>query len=187
MKLKKINYLLIVILMIFSLGCEKEDEKLYSEIGDDIIFTDSFSPADWENPVARKPVVSGDKDIGVFIDEDVIDPKLRNILSTINSFISIIRTENDSGLDKILTPAAFNSFELRNKELVFRDKYQLRIENPTNLYTDVFWIKFKLLFSQKSFVGSVELEFKDEQCLISDFENAVFKEVVEFFSKGSDN
>ena len=39
----------------------------------DIVYTDNFSPNDWENPVLRKQIVGGDKDIGVFVKDDTID------------------------------------------------------------------------------------------------------------------
>ena len=144
----------IVLFLIFSLlfSCKKkEEERLYNESNDDIVYTDSFSPPEWERPVSRRHVKSGDNQIGTFIADDVIDPRLRAIMKTISDFVKINTMEDKESLATILTPAAYNSFVLRNSDILINDPYTLRIQLPDNPKIKTFWLSKLFITLYKSF------------------------------------
>ncbi|MBR3731731.1 MAG: hypothetical protein IKQ61_13260 [Spirochaetales bacterium] len=169
--------LLLTLCLLF--GCKKkEEERTFNEVNDDIVYTDSFSPPDWERPVARRHVKSGDNQIGPFIADDVIDPRLRAIMKTISDFVKVNTTEDKDTLSSILTPAAYNSFVLRNADILIDEPYTLRVQLPDNARLRVFWLKFKIMFETTSLIGQVELNIDDNnKCLISDFDNQVFNQM----------
>ena len=171
----------IVLLLTFCLllGCKKqEEERLYNESNDDIVYTDSFSPPDWERPASRRHVKSGDNQIGTFIADDVIDPRLRAIMKTISDFIKVNTMEDKDSLSAILMPAAYNSFILRNSDILIDEKYTLRIQLPDNPRLKTFWLKYKVIFETTSLIGQVELNIDDNNvCLISDFDNQIFNQM----------
>ena len=83
--MKKIILFLFLFSIIFS--CKKERSEEVDVFGE-IIYTDSFSPKAWENPIKREKIEAIDKDIGKIIDKDTIDPGLRKIVNLIENFIS---------------------------------------------------------------------------------------------------
>lgn len=171
------SILFILLISIFFMSCKKEDEAEYTDVFGDIIYTDSFSPKEWENPVARKKINAVDKDIGKFINKDVTEPKLRTILKLIESFIENIRTKNHNLIQKSLTPSAFNSFALRIPDITFEKNYDLRVAYPENIDQKRFWIEFKILFLTKSIITKIQFEHRDNQYFISDFENKFFDDL----------
>lgn len=130
----KIFYTFLILILLFS-SCKKNDEKEYKEVYGETIYTDSFSPPEWENPISRLRIDAIDKDIGQFIKIDVMEPKLRKILVLIETFIKELKNLNNvdfSNIDPLLTPSALNSFSLRYIGIHISDDYQLRIAYPTS-------------------------------------------------------
>jgi hypothetical protein len=177
------KFLLIVFILIFIAGCKKEEENIYNEISEDIVYTDSFSPREWERPSNRKHVTSGDNQIGAFINEDVIDPRLRSILKIVSDFFKYNKSEDKEPLESILSPAAYNSFVLRHSNLLIDEKYTLRIQLPTKQTGNSQWIQFKILFNEISLIGQMELNFDDkDQCTITDFDNSFFERLKRYLN-----
>ena len=105
--MKKIFLFLLLGIIIFSCKKEREDEvDLFGEI----IYTDSFSPNAWESPIAREKIEAIDKDIGMIIDNETIDPRLRNIVNLIENFVLYSTKRNFDKIKNILTSSAYNSF-----------------------------------------------------------------------------
>lgn len=190
---KGVLFACISVLLIILLGtsCKKKDEHEYKDVYGDIIFTDSFSPMEWENPGIRRKVEAVDKDIGQFIKQDIMDPKLRKIMKLMEKFISYIHEKNVTGIQNILTPSAFNSYTLRAPEVTFIDEYEVRVAYPDSFLADDpnkpqsidamgsnFWIKFKVLSANKSLYSTVELQQENDEFKISDFENKFFSDIL---------
>ena len=197
--MKKIFLLFIILIFIFS--CKKKDEEEYKDIFGEIIYTDSFSPDEWEHPAARKRIEAVDKDIGKFIKQDIMEPKLRKILKVIEKLIDNIQKNEIKKIQNLLTPSAYNSFTLRFPKITFEEDYILRVAYPEfmngqstqksggnktkNTGQNKFWVQFKLLFPTSSLLGKVEIEFFGDDCKITDFENQFFTDINEMFK--SDN
>lgn len=181
------RYKFLCCILIFAclLGCKKEEEEhIFNEVGEDIVYSDSFSPREWERPSTRRHVISGDSQIGLFISDDVIDPRLRSIITTISNLIKINKTADKDDLVDYLSPAAYNSFILRNSDLLITEKYTLRIQLPENQTATTYWLKFKILFKKVSFIGRVELTFdRNNKATITDFDNDFFQKLKEYFAE----
>ena len=172
-------FFLIIIIFFLIFSCKKKDETEYKDIFGEIIYTDSFSPKEWENPIARTKIKAIDKDIGNFIKKDVMDPKLRKILNLVEGFINNIKNNNINEIQNILTPSAYNSFTLRfsSSDIFFGEEYIIRIGYPVDIKDEQFWIQFKILFPTKSLISKLEIEFSEDDCKISDFENKFFSDI----------
>ncbi|MCG8569159.1 MAG: hypothetical protein MJB14_03375, partial [Spirochaetes bacterium] len=140
----KLNILLSLIL-IFGLFSCKEEAKEFEELAEDISYTDSFSPASWENPLGRQTVTSGDKDIGQFIPEDILDPELRNLLNLFQSLFRFLQQQQVSKTESLLTESAYNSLRLRFTQSNLSRKYQLRISIPPQPLETRFSIQCKII------------------------------------------
>lgn len=198
--MKKI--IIFLILISIFLSCKKKEETEYKDTSGEIVYTDSFSPEEWENPINRQKVEAIDKDIGKFINEDIMDPNLRRILLVIQAFFKNVNENNINEIKKILTPSAYNSYTLRFPQVKFLKEYKLRIAYPENfqnqvqsanasvssistqqkssastLLIDHQWVKFKILFPTKSVISKFEIEFNNDDTLISDFDNQFFIDI----------
>lgn len=179
------NYIAVFVLFIgllyLFISCE-EKAKEEIELAEDISYTDSFSPQDWEQPITRQIVLSGDKDIGFFINEDVLDPRQRQILSLMKKFINLLSRNKIDSIAAIFTPPAYNSFKLRMPKFLLRKKYTIRVSLPDNMEEKNLNVKCKIKFhdqSIQSIVGSFELENSGNNYKISDFENDFFDKLNE--------
>ncbi len=176
-KLSVTIVLLITFCLLFSCK-KKEEERIYNEINDDVVYTDTFSPPEWERPASRRHVKSGDNQIGTFIADDVIDPRLRAIMNTITKFVEANTMEDKEQLAEILNPASYNSFILRNSDILIDEEYTLRIQMPNNPKASSFWLKFKIIFDTISLIGQAELSIdENNKCIITDFDNQVFNQL----------
>jgi len=149
----------------------------------DIVYTDNFSPNDWENPVLRKQIVGGDKDIGVFVKDDTIDPSVRNISITIEKFFATLKSQKTSKNDDIkslLTLSSYNSYLLRYQELTFDKDYKLRVAMSENREGNPFWVNFKIIFKDKSLIGKIELLQENDDYKISDFDEYFFNDLKKY-------
>jgi hypothetical protein len=201
----RILFLLILIFFIFS--CKKKEEQEYTDQAGEAVYTDTFSPPEWENPASRNKLKAEDKDIGRIIEDDIMDPRLRKIMKLIEGFIKNIRLRNLDEIEKILTSSAFNTFNLRFPEINLPDNYNLRIAYPgfvneipetnssgdnkapvpsvvinTPLITqnnsaDKIFVEFKLIYQTVSIISKLEVEMVGEDYKISDFENKFFDEI----------
>lgn len=191
----KIRFLVSTIFILFSIiSCIKKSEtsQIYSDLSDDIVYTDSFIPNAWEEPLKRRRINPIDKDIGNFIYKDTTEPFLREIYYTINTFFISFKNKNFGELENILTTSALNSFKIRASEVELNENYILRIaypeffskhidatadQNQILIIPDKFWIDFKLLFSNYSIKSSLELRKIGEKFFISDFDTQFFVEL----------
>lgn len=171
-----IKLILLYLFIFVFCSCFEEEAKDTIEFTEDIVYTDSLSPPAWEKPLDRPALISGDKDIGIFIKDDVLDPRYRKLLNLITKFIEYSSVNNIKELQTILTAPAFNSFKLRFNDIYFKTNYTLRVKQPDNITQSNFWIEYKILYTDKSYIGSVEVEISGEEYLISDFE-------IDFFNK----
>jgi len=151
--------------------------KEYEEIEGDVIFTDSFSPPDWENPVMRKRIITGDRDIGEFIQPDVIEPKLRKLDARIKLFLNNVRDGKVEKQKDLLSRSAYNSFKLRYSELIIEDPFTVRVAIPENLKVNKFWVPVKILFPTRSISSKIEVEYTKQIPVITDFENKLLDEI----------
>jgi|GEM_PF-1346827 len=204
--IKKFLFIIFAILILIS--CFKKDEDEYKDVYGEIIYTDSFSPIQWENPLSRNKIEEVDVDIGKFIKQDVMDPKLRKILKITENFISYIKSKDMEKVESILTPSAYNSFTLRFPEINFNKSYTIRVaypealyktteieteenpedENPENLQENtnseenIIWIDFKIIFQTSSIISKLEIDTSNsDEYKISDFENQFFDDLKETF------
>jgi hypothetical protein len=179
--MKKLFIFLVILLILFSCKIKKEADQ--TNQNNDEEYTDSFSPPDWENPLSRKAVQSGDKDIGIFIKKDTADPKTRNIMLITEQFIENIKTNNTASLEKILIPSAYHSFILRYPDLSFKENYTLRIEQPSDTSSTLLWVQLKVVFPDKTFVGKIQIDTSGDKFKISDFEDDIFKSLKDYNEK----
>ena len=181
------HYVYYLLAGILFLSCVDEAGEL-AEFDEDIIFTDSFSPADWEQPISRKSLKSGDKDIGLFLREDVMDPLRRQILTLSDSFFENLSQNKIDSLEELFTPSAYNSFKLRVPEMAFENDYIIRVTPPEDTGDGFYRIKCKLLFPGRSFIADFELTRVEENFRISDFDNDFFDELSDISTiRGKDN
>jgi hypothetical protein len=178
-KLKKLKFIAVIIILVFSISCKKSDGPHNNNVNNDETYTDSFTPPDWENPLSRRNIKSGDKDIGVFIKKDVVDPKNRNLLLTVEQFIQFVKVNNAKEIEKLMLPSAYHSYILRYPDLSFKDDYTIRVEQPADIAKNPLWIQFKVILPEKSFIGKLEIEFTDDKCKIGDFDDDFFKGIKE--------
>lgn len=194
-------FILAAILILTLFSCKKEAEQEFQDVYGDIIYTDSFSPEEWENPGVRKKIEALDKDIGKFIKSDIVDPNLRKTLKLIEKFINLIHRRKFSEIEQICTPSAYNSFNLRFPDVILDATYDLRVAYPgesiqprnqpeeqtTTRKWDK-WIKFKILYANKTLLSSVEVDRSAETYIISDFDNKFFNDIDRLFNDStSDN
>ena len=200
---------LILFIFTFLFSCKKRDENEYKDVYGEIIYTDSFSPIQWENPLSRNNIQEVDMDIGKFIKQDVMDPKLRRILKLVENYVYYIKQKDSDKIKSILTPSAFNSFSLRIPDINFDKKYKVRVAYPESLYpakteepkeesenesevksseesyqTDKnhIWVDFKISFKTSSIISKLEIETSNpNNYIISDFENQFFEDLEKTF------
>ena len=144
----------------------------------DLIHTDSFSPKNWETPINRKYINFGDYDIGELLQKSVIDPKLHAVYNTTERFFQIVSNSKLDDLKEIMITPAYNSFILRFNGISFIDVYELRIEKPKSIDDSEFKLRIKLIFEEKNVIGRIGYGFNDEQCMIFDFEDKLFYDII---------
>lgn len=177
--MKLYNKFIIITFSILALSCFNKGEKDFADIDESFIYSDSFSPIDWENPLTRKNIDSGDKDIGIFISEDIIDPKIRILRSTIIDFFNILKSDNRTDLENLLTKSALNSFNLRYADIKIAEDFQIRVGLPEDYSQNALWIDYKMILPNKSLIGKIFLEYNGSECKVGDFENKFFAELKE--------
>lgn len=185
--MKLFNKFIIATLAFLALNCFSKGEKEFADIDDSFVYSDSFSPIDWENPLTRKNIDSGDKDIGIFISEDIIDPKIRILRSTIIDFFNILKSDDRSDLDNLLTKSALNSFNLRYADIKITEDFQIRVGMPEDYSQNSLWIDYKMILPNNSLIGKIFLEYNGDECKIGDFENKFFAELKESTRKELEN
>lgn len=176
--MQKIVVFFIFILIIFS--CKKEINDEVNVFGE-AVYTDSFSPKAWENPIAREKIEAVDKDIGKIIEKDTIDPGLRNIVNLIENFVLYSSKRDFDKIKDILTSSAYNSFILRFPDVKINKEYYIRVAYPEHIERESYWIQFKILFSTESVVSKIEIEKHGKSIIISDFENNFFSDIERIF------
>lgn len=210
--MKKQIALFLLLVFIFFFSCTKKkalNDILYSDLTGDIIYTDSFIPHEWEEPLKRKRITPVDKDIDFFISKDVTDPNLREMLSVIENFFKLFKEGNISDMQTLLNSSAFNSFRLRSQDIIIRENYILRVAYPSFLLPvkkssdqtsdavqssrkdslEKLWIDFKLIFESASIKSSLELQRLENKYIITDFDNQFFSDLknIKGFTKKSGN
>lgn len=128
----------------------------------------------------RKKIEYGDKDIGHYLEKDITEPRLREILIIVEKFIDSLKRANIDILKSILSPSAYNSYMLRFSDKTFNLSYELRIAYPDDYTKDIIIVKYKILLKDKSIIGSLELTLNGNNLIISDFDpepiNKIFGE-----------
>jgi len=174
--MKKIFVILLTLVIFFS--CKKsqevpEEKNIFGET----IYTDSFSPSSWENPVARTKIEAEDKDIGKIIKENNLDQRYQKIFELVNNFLTFIQSKNNDEMQKIMTPSAYNTYILHYPEIPSDKKYQLRVAYPENVNADKYWIDFKILFQNSNIISKIEVEKNNRSFRISDIESKFFTDL----------
>lgn len=157
-------------------GCDKKNigaEK--PEDFGDVIYTDSFSPISYEYPLSRKIIPIEDTDIGITINPDTTNPLYRAVYKTVSDLFKELSSGNDISL--YFTESAFNSFRLRYRSDKIGSRYTLLVGEPQENGVGVLSIKFKMVTDKKKIKGIIELTKKDENYVVSDFENTGFDEL----------
>lgn len=77
----------------------------------------------------------------------------------------------------MLTPAAYNSFNLRLPAIPQDKKYNLRVAYPENIDAEKYWADFKIMFQSTSVIAKLELEKAGKGYIISDFESKFFTDL----------
>lgn len=191
-----VNYCILfscILGFLFVTSCTEKKTEEFTELTEDIAYTDTFTPFDWENPFARQILRSGDSEIGMFIGKDVTDPGKRKTRRLIEQFIERLSKGQLPEIKELLTDPAYNSFMLRYPKISFSSKYSIRVEDKqaaiqipgsapapqVNPQTDESenWIRFKIIFSDKSLIGTVEVVETEGTYKIGDFENDIFDEL----------
>ena len=161
--------------------CYYERRSEEADAFGEIIYTDSFSPKAWENPIKREKIEAIDKDIGKIIEKDTIDPRLRKIVNLVENFILYSFEKKFNKIENILTPSAYNSFILRFPDVKINKKYFIRVAYPEQIEKERFWIQFKILFTVESIVSKIEIEKSGGSYKITDFENKFFNDIKNIF------
>lgn len=131
----------------------------------------------------RKKIDIGDKDIGQYLADDITDPRLREILFLVKKFIEGIKNTNIELLKDILSPSAYNSYILRFLEKKFKKDYTLRVAYSDEYSQNNFTVKYKILFKEKSIIGTIEIDWIKDTPLISDFDVVPIEEIFSLFEK----
>ena len=160
-------FIFIILLSVFS--CERKvkgdaDATDY----DDLVYTDSFSPASFEAPLSRKVIRMQDVDIGFLIDSESGNPIRRSLYLCVENFCKAIAGNGD--LEDCFLPSTYNSFYLRYGKPQLEKRYRLRVGVPDNESAGMLWISYKLIVKGNSYVGKLQLSKKEESYIISDFE-----------------
>lgn len=173
-------YLIFIILIFLSSnGCKEEKAKDYIEYTEDLVFTDSFSPDSWEYPIARKGVKAGDKDIGYYIKEDVLNPDYRELLNLVRGYLSELSENNIEKVREVMQDSAYNALKLHYPDVEFSSDYDIRVEQTDLINNEYFWVKFKLMFPKISIVTEIEIFNNGKELKINDFENSFLKKLKE--------
>lgn len=162
-------FVLLIVLLLGGFSCERRIKGDADATDfDDLVYTDSFSPASFEAPLSRKVVRMQDVDIGFLIDSDSGNPVRRSLYLIVDKLFKSISSGDD--VEDCFLPSAYNSFYLRYGNPQLPKRYSLRVGIPDNESSGVLWISYKLLVAGKSYVGKLQLSKKDENYIISDFE-----------------
>lgn len=170
-------------LLILLISCKKNTQNDNKNYESDVVYTDSFSPPDWEIPTSRRQVKSGDKDIGAFIQPDVLSPNFRNIFLILNKFMTLFKSQKKEEIKEILTLSAYNSYVLRYSDVSFDINYDMRIGIPEDINQSPLWINFKLIFPDKSLLGKIELTQNGDDYKISDFDEDFFNNLIRYINE----
>ncbi len=163
------DFFILIFLLICIFSCERKIKGDADATDfDDLVYTDSFSPAGFEAPLSRKVIRMQDVDIGFLIDSDSGNPMRRSLYLIVDKFFKSISSDGD--IEDCFLPSAYNSFYLRYGKPQLPKRYSLRVGIPDNESSDVLWISYKLLVQGKAYVGKLQLSKNDTSHIISDFE-----------------
>ena len=165
---------LFLTLFFLIIGCKKEQETEETNAFGEVIYSDSFAPNDWENPNARTKIEAEDKDIGKIIKENSLDQKYLKVLDIVKDFINSIQSKNSKEIQKILTPATFDLFNLRIPTIPADKKYTVRVALPEDVDAEKYWVEFKIMFTNTSVISKIEIQKNGNSFLISDIESKFF-------------
>lgn len=178
--MKKLIVIIIFIIILFS--CKKKEVEEYRNVFGDIVYTDSFSPPEWENPTMRKRYQFGDKDIGPIISPDILEPNKRKIYLLIKRFIDDVKKNDLKKIKGLLTASAYNSFVIRYSDFSLEEEFEsIRVGLPPLNVDKEFEIKVKVLFLNKSVVGKFGIIKKADSFLINDFDDSFFNKIRDLF------
>jgi len=180
--MKKIFIIISLVFLIFSCKKNEEEEKEVEQSFQEVIYTDSFSPADWENPGARIKIDFEDKDIKKIIKPGSGNQVYDKIYQLLEKFFTGLKNKNNQEIQKVMTQAAYNSYLLRIPNIPFEKKYTLRVAVPESMETDKFWVPFKLLFSNKAIISRIEIEKSGSSFIITDIEGKFYIELEEILT-----
>lgn len=165
----KTNFYIFIFLLLGIFSCERKIKGDTDATDfDDLVYTDSFSPAGFEAPLSRKVIRMQDVDIGFLIDSDSGNPVRRSLYLIVDSFFKSI--SNGEDIEDCFLPSAYNSFYLRYGKPQLPRRYSLRVGIPDNENSDALWISYKLLVQGKSYIGKLQLSKNSGNHIISDFE-----------------
>lgn len=163
------NFFIFILLAFGIFSCERKIKGDADATDfDDLVYTDSFSPAGFEAPLSRKVIKMQDVDIGLLIDSDSGNPVRRSLYLIVDRFFKSIRSGED--VDDCFLPSAYNSFYLRYGKPQLSKRYSLRVGVPDNENSDTLWISYKLIMQGKSYIGKLQLSKNNANHIISDFE-----------------
>ncbi|HBD96497.1 MAG: hypothetical protein A2015_15725 [Spirochaetes bacterium GWF1_31_7] len=165
-----------IIVMIVLFSCAKKiDGDLSPTSITDVVFTDSFSPVSYENPLSRRVIMPEDIDIGLIISPETSDPDLRAVYSFIDNFFKQLVSEKR--IVSFFSDASFNSYRLRYGNSTFKGKYVLRVSRPELSTTEPFSVSYKIIREKSVNIGKFELTPINQSYIITDFEYKGFDEL----------
>lgn len=166
----RIDFFILLIFLLFGIfSCERKIKGDADATDfDDLVYTDSFSPASFEAPLSRKVIRMQDVDIGFLIDPGSGSPVRRSLYLIVDRLFKSISSAED--IEDCFLPSAYNSFYLRYGKPQLPKRYSLRVGIPDNESSDVLWISYKLIVKGISYVGKLQLSKNNGNHIISDFE-----------------
>ena len=163
------NIFFILIILFCTFACERKVKGDADATDfDDLVYTDSFSPASFEAPLSRKIIRMQDVDIGFLIDSDTGNPIRRSLYTTVENFFKALAGKGD--LESSFVLSTYNSFYLRYGSPKLEKRYSLRVAVPDNENAERMWISYKLIIQGKSYIGKLQLSKNEKNYIISDFE-----------------
>jgi len=163
---------LLVLLFLILTSCSKIKKPIENNLSTaDIIYTDSFSPENYEYPLSRKYIQPEDTDIGKFINPDSINQIHREIYILINNLLSTL--VNGRINRQLFTDNSYNNFFLRYRGMKLTNFNSFRVSEPDETVQE-WWIQIKIFTKNKNYIGKIQIIKINETYLINDFTNEIF-------------
>ncbi len=162
-------------------GCIKKNVDDSEALGEDREYTDTFNAKDWDRPMSRKKIESGDKHIGKYIAAEMMDPFIRSTGLIIEEMLDAFTKPDYEKLKTLMTPSCYNSFFLRYPSFKIVKDYELRVELPIQTDAKEYWVKFKVMLDGKHVLGKILIDHSSSDPLISDYEQEFFSSVIGSF------